>query len=228
MANKILLEIAVASLERALAAQRAGAHRLELCAALETGGLTPSLALVRQVRAAVTLPVHVLIRPRAGSFFYNDNEFVQMKSEVAAFRAEGIQGVVAGILSSDRTVDIARTRELASLASPLPVTFHRAFDETPDLKQALDDVIRAGAQRVLTSAGAPSAADAPEAIRQLIAQAGDRIILPGGGLHPGNISRVAQLPGVRELHTGLGTVLAYNDPGTARFESTIRACLAAL
>lgn len=228
MTNKILLEIAVASLERALAAQRAGAHRLELCATLETGGLTPSLELVRQVRAAVILPIHVLVRPRAGSFFYTDNEFVQMKSEVATFRAQGIEGIVAGVLSSDRTVDIARTRELVSLAAPLPVTFHRAFDETPSLKQALDNIIRAGAQRVLTSAGAPSAADAPEAIRQLVAQAGNRIILPGGGLHAGNISRVAQLPGVRELHTGLGTVMPYSDPDTARFESAIRACLAAL
>jgi copper homeostasis protein len=111
----------------------------------------------------------------------------------------------------------------------MSVTFHRAFDETSDSSRALEDVIGAGASRVLTSGGMPSAAGAIEILRKLITQAAERItILPGGGLHAGNIAAVAQIPGIRELHTGLGTVLPYSDPHLAKFESAIRKILAAL
>ena len=229
MRNPILLEIAVATFERALAAERAGAHRLELCESLEFGGLTPRLDLVRQVRSTLRIPMHVLVRPRAGDFFYTNDEFAQMKSQITALRRENIQGIVTGCLLPDRTVNIERTRELVALAVPLPVTFHRAFDETRNLSQALEDVIATGATRVLTSAGATSAAEALSTLQQLIEQASSRLtILPGGGLHPGNCSRVARIPGVRELHTGLGTILSYNDPDTAKFESAVRACLSSL
>jgi copper homeostasis protein len=229
MAKEILLEVAVACVERAIAAERAGAHRVELCASLGLDGLTPSLALARRVRAAVKTPVHVLIRPRPRDFVYTAGEFDQMKSEIAAFRQESVQGIVSGVLRPDHSVDVERTRELVALAAPLPLTFHRAFDETPSHTQALEDVIRSGATRILTSAGARSAADALPTLQQLLEQAGQRItILPGGGLHPGNLASIARLRGVRELHTGLGTVIPYDDPDTAKFESTVRACLAAL
>ncbi|HUL34346.1 MAG TPA: copper homeostasis protein CutC [Candidatus Eisenbacteria bacterium] len=224
-----LLEIAVANLERARATERAGAGRIELCEQLELGGLTPGLDLVRQARAAVILPFHVLVRPRPGNFVYSAVEFSAMKSQIAALRREHIQGIVTGILRPDCSVDIERTRELVEAAAPLEVTFHRAFDETPDLLQSLEAVILTGARRLLTSGGKPSAADSSGLLRQLIAHAAGRIqILPGGGLHAGNIAVVAQLLGVRELHTGLGAVLPYNDPDSAKFESALRACLAAL
>jgi copper homeostasis protein len=229
MTKEILLEVAVASLERAQAAERTGAHRLELCLSLELGGLTPALDLVRQVRAAVSLPIHVLVRPRSGNFVYTAGEFTQMKSEISALRAENVQGIVTGILHADATVDIARTLELVTRAAPLPVTFHRAFDEAPDLSQALEDILGTGAKRILTSGGASSAADAAETIRQLLAQAANRItILPGAGLHAGNIASLARLPGVGELHTGLGTVLPYHDPDVNKFESALRALLSIL
>jgi len=229
MANPILLEAAVATIERARAAERVGAHRLELCASLELGGLTPSLELVREVRAAVRLPIHILVRPRAGNFVYTTGEFAQMRSEILALLGENVQGIVTGVLLPDNSIDITRTRELIALAAPLSVTFHRAFDETKNLELALEDVVATGARRVLTSAGKPIAADAIDTIRHLITQAAERImILPGGGLHAGNITSIASLPGVRELHTGLGTVLPYNDPDVAKFESALRAYLAAL
>jgi copper homeostasis protein len=229
MPKNILLEIAVANLERARAAERAGAHRLELCDSLELGGITPSLDLVRQVRSSVRLPIHVLVRPRPGNFVYSADEFAQMKSEIASLRGENIQGIVTGILLPDASVDINRTRELVAFAAPLPVTFHRAFDETSYLSKALEDVILTGASRILTSAGAASAADAPSTLGQLIHQAGARIIiLPGGGLHPANIANVARIPGVREIHTGLGTVVPYADPDMSKFESGLRACLSTL
>ena len=227
--HPIKLEIAVQSLERARAAERAGARRLELCASLDLGGLTPDLALVRQVRAAAQVPIHVLVRPRAGNFSYTTAEFAQMKSSITALCQENIHGIVTGVLLPDCSVDIERTTALVELAAPLPVTFHRAFDESPSLTQALEDIVRTGARRILTSAGAASAAEALPALRQLIEQAGQRLtILVGGGLGPGNIGQVAKLAGVGELHTGLGTVLPYNDPDTAQFESAVRACLAAL
>jgi len=229
MSKPILLEVAVASLERARAAERAGAHGLELCASLELGGLTPSLDLVRRVRAAVSLPIHALVRPRPGNFIYSAGEFAQMRAEIRALHNENVQGIVTGLLLPDASIDIARTGELVALSAPLPVTFHRAFDETRDLSQALEDVVATGAHRILTSAGAANAADAIESIRQLIARAADRItILPGGGLYAGNIASLARLASLRELHTGLGTVIPYTDPDTSKFESALRPCLAAL
>src|SRR5215469_11153183 len=150
-----LLEVAVASLDRALTAERAGAHRLELCDCLEVGGLTPHLKMIRKVRAAVQIPIHVLVRPRAGDFVYSSEEFATMKSEIAALKKEDVQGIVVGVLEPGRCVDRARTRELVDLAVPLPVTFHRAFDETPDLSESLESIIQTGARRILTSGGAP-------------------------------------------------------------------------
>ncbi len=229
MPARILLEIAVASLERALAAERGGANRLELCENLDIGGVTPSIAFVRRVRSAVRIPIHAMMRPRAGDFIYNAAEFTRMKQEIAAIREEDVQGLVTGVLRADHSVDIERTRELVDLARPLPVTFHRAFDVATNLTKALEDVILTGATRILTSAGGATAANANEALRKLIERASSRIIiLPGGGLHAGNIATVARLPGVRELHTGLGAVVPYNDPALYKFESALSECLAGL
>ena len=223
---KILLEIAVASLERAITAERAGAHRLELCDRLDLGGITPSLDLVRQVRSALRIPIHVMIRPRPGNFVYDADEFSQMKKDIAALRNENLQGIVTGVLLPDHSVDVSRTRELVALASPLEVTFHRAFDETSSLAIALEDVILTGARRILTSGGACSAPEGSATLFKLIQKARGRItIVPGGGLHSGNIAELVRAIGVREIHTGLGTVLPYNSADTI-FESAIRDCLA--
>jgi len=224
-----LLEVAVASLDRALTAERAGAHRLELCDCLEVGGLTPHLKMIRKVRAAVQIPIHVLVRPRAGDFVYSSEEFATMKSEIAALKKEDVQGIVVGVLEPGRCVDRARTRELVDLAVPLPVTFHRAFDETPDLSESLESIIQTGARRILTSGGAPDAGQGAPIIGKLIEQASGRtLVLPGGGLHPANIAEVARRTGAAEFHTGLGTVLPYSDPDIVKCESAIRACVTAL
>jgi copper homeostasis protein len=229
MPPEFLLEIAVASFERALAAERAGAHRLELCAELETGGLTPSIKLIRQVRLAVKIPIHVLVRPRAGNFAYTSNEFAQMRAEIAAIGGENVQGIVTGVLLPDGSVEKQRTGELFALASPMQATFHRAFDGSSDLAAALEVVILTGAHRVLTSGGAADAREGAPVLRTLVQQAGNRItILPGGGLHAGNIAEVARATGARELHTGLGGVIPYSSQNIAAFESAVRDCLASL
>ena len=229
MPQKFLLEIAVASFERAIAAERAGADRLELCANLEMGGLTPSLELIRQVRAAVKIPIHVLVRPRAGNFVYNSVEIAQMKEEIVALGGENVQGIVTGVLPPDSSVDVQRTRELVVLASPMQVTFHRAFDETKDLTAALEDIVLTGALRILTSGGATDALSGASVLRSLLQQARNRIgILPGGGLHAGNIAEVARVTGAHELHTGLGGAIAYKSADTPAFESAVRDCVASL
>jgi len=229
MPRKFLLEIAVASLERALAAERAGADRLELCVELEAGGLTPSLHLIRQVRSAMKIPIHVLVRPRPGNFVYTSAEFARMKADVAAIRNENVQGVVIGALLPNGSVDKMRTLELVALASPMQVTFHRAFDQTRDLAAALEDIALTGAQRILTSGGSSDSQNGASILRSLIEQAGNRItILPGGGLHAHNIAAVARASGARELHTGLGGVIPYASQDIPAFESAVRDCRASL
>jgi copper homeostasis protein len=226
MRASCLLEIAVASVERARAAERGGAHRLELCANLEVGGLTPKIELIRGVRSTVKLPIHVLVRSRAGNFVYNPAEFARMKEEIKAIRGENVQGIVTGVLLPDGSVDTQRTGELVALASPMQVTFHRAFDETNDLAAALEDIVLIGAHRVLTSGGAADAQTGASILRSLIQRADNRIIiLPGGGLHPGNIAEVARATGASELHTGLGGVIAYSSEGVAAFESAVKECV---
>lgn len=229
MPTGLLLEIAVDSLARAMAAERAGANRLELCANLDVGGLTPSLELIRQVRAAVNIPINALVRPRAGNFVYNSSEFAEMKEEIDAIGDETVQSVVLGLLLPDGSIDKQRTAELVAIASPMHVTFHRAFDATKDIAAALEDVVVTGAQRVLTSGGAADAQTGASVLRSLIQLAGNRLtILPGGGLHPGNIAEVARATGAQEMHTGLGGVIPYASTDVATFEAAVRDCVAKL
>jgi len=227
-----LLEIAVQSLETARAAERGGAHRVELCAQLDRGGTTPPVELQRHVRAAVQIPIHLLIRPRDGNFVYSINEMESMKQQIEAAKANGMNGVVLGVLNTDRSIDIQRTRELVRRANPLPVTFHRAFDETGDLLQALEDVCSTGAARILTSGGAKDAVSGALTLQSLVEAAADRIIImPGGGIRAENIASVVRATRAREFHSGLGTVMDYDAQDVSKFESEVRklrqACIAA-
>jgi copper homeostasis protein len=223
MSVPVLLEIAVESIEAALAAERGGAHRLELCANLNNGGTTPPVELQREARAALRIPIHVLIRPRDGNFVYSKSELESMKQQIDAAKQGGMNGVVLGALRADRCVDAETTRELARHADPLPVTFHRAFDETSDLLQALEDVCSSGAKRILTSGGAKDAITGIPTLQRLLAAAGDRIIvMPGGGIHSENVSELLGVTGAREIHSGLGTVLKYGSEDVATFEYEVR------
>jgi len=225
----LLLEVAVDSLERATAAERAGAHRLELCANLEMGGLTPGINLIRQVRAAIKIPIHVLVRPRPRDFVYSADEFARMKESIKAIGAENVQGIVTGVLLPDCSVDVERSREMVGFASPMQITFHRAFDESKDLTANLEDIVLAGAHRILTSGGATDAPTGTSVLRSLIQRAGSRLtILPGGGLHGGNIAAVSRATGALEFHTGLGGVIPYASQNIAAFESAIRDCVASI
>jgi len=204
MKTRALLEMSVETLEAAVAAVRGGADRIELCEDLSVGGVTPIVALMREARAQIRVPIFTMIRPRGGDFVYSATEFEEMKAQMGVARAVGMDGVVFGILTRDRQVDLARNSVLVKLATPLPVTFHRAFDEVADLQQGLEDVIAAGATRVLTSGGAATADEGCGELAALVKQAGARItILPGGGIRPGNLRRIVRETSAREYHSGL-------------------------
>ena len=224
MTKKILLEISVESVDAAAAAKRGGADRIELCADLSAGGLTPDAALIRAVRQQIQIPIFVMIRPRAGDFVYSSSEFAQMKKSVAAAKDSGASGLVFGILKADRFVDIDRTRELVELAQPLPVTFHRAFDACPDLAQALRGVLRSGASRILTSGGAASAPEGTDNLATLVATAGKRVtVVPGSGINAENILQLAAATRAQEFHSGLSSVLHQHTEDCVQFEKEVRA-----
>ena len=200
----ILVEAAVETLDKALAAERVGADRIELCDSLDEGGTTPGPALIASVVERTKLRVFVMIRPRAGGFVYSDGEFQLMVRDIEMVGAMGIAGIVTGALTSDGRVDVERTRILVRAAGDLPVTFHRAIDSAVNLPAALDDVIEAGASRVLTSGGAPTATEGVDVIAALVAQARGLIsIVAGGRIRQHNARDVIARTGVREVHARL-------------------------
>jgi len=202
----ILVEAAVESVDGAIVAERAGAQRIELCANLTEGGTTPSAGTIGAAVARVKGAVFVMIRPRGGDFLFTSVELDVMARDIATARSLGAHGIVLGVLTRDGTVDVERTRALVEAARPLPVTFHRAFDLTIDLGEALESVIACGIARVLTSGGAPRAADGIERLAALVRRAGARItVMPGGGISATNVVRIIQESGAREIHVG-GTI----------------------
>ena len=216
MTEKPLLEICVDSAESALAAERGGANRIELCGNLPEGGVTPSTGLISVAREKISIALHVMIRPRGGDFSYTSEEFEVMKRDIDIAKKSRAQGVVLGILNREGHVDQARTRELVERARPLAVTFHRAFDLVPDLHQSLEEVIHTGADRILTSGGEPKAEDALKMIASLVQQAAARIsILVCGGVRDHNVKRILEATHAREVHVGLYGV-ELHVPGAVR------------
>ena len=196
----MLVEAYVDQLETAVAAERNGAGRLELCGPGE-GGLTPSPALLGAVMAAVQIPVHVMIRPRTGDFVYSDAEFTQMRAEVAMAKAAGAAGIVFGISHPDGTLDVARMATLIAEARPLRIGIHRAFDGTPDPYVALDQLIALGADVILAAGHAPTAEEGIPCLARLHAQAAGRTtIMPGGSVRAHNVQRIIRDTGVLEVH----------------------------
>jgi copper homeostasis protein len=204
---KLIIEVCVDSVESAMAAERGGADRVELCDNLLEGGTTPSAGAIAVARARLGIKLQVIIRPRGGDFCYSEVEFAVMQHDVTLAKQLGADGVVIGILTAEGAIDIERTRTLIELARPLSVTFHRAFDMSRDPYRALEDLIGLGVDRILTSGQEPSVIEGLDLIAELVQLAGDRvIIMPGGGTER-NISKVVARSGVREVHvTGTTSV----------------------
>jgi copper homeostasis protein len=191
----------VESLDAALAAQAGGADRIELCTDLAHGGTTPELQLLRTCKSQLKIPVFVLVRPRPGDFVYTDAEHDTLLHQILRVKNAGAHGIVTGELNSSRQIAETRMSALLDAARPLPVTFHRAFDECLDLGAALEALIRLGVNRVLTSGGARTAPDGVDRLARLVTQAKERIeILPGGGITPDNVKDLVERTGVREVH----------------------------
>ncbi|HSU98776.1 MAG TPA: copper homeostasis protein CutC [Roseiarcus sp.] len=196
----MIYEICVDSVAGVRAAKDAGAHRVELCADLMEGGVTPSLGMIRQARK-VGIDVNVIIRPRGGDFLFNDDEFASMRADIETAKSEGANGVVIGLLTAAGEIDRDRTRELVALARPLSVTFHRAFDVAADPFAALEALIDLGVDRVLTSGQEASVLEGLPLVVELVKRAGDRIvIMPGGGITARNVERIVAAARPREMH----------------------------
>ncbi len=209
------LEVCVDSVESAIAAGHGGAQRVELCSDLLEGGITPGAGLIASVRRRIDIGLFVIIRPRGGDFFYSDLEFEVMREEIAHARHLGADGIVLGLLDRQGRVDVVRTRQLVDFARPLPVTFHRAIDMTPDPLAALEDVFATGACRILTSGGAPSVTRGIKEITHMVRSARGRIaIMPGGGITPANIITIARATGAIEYHSSART--AFPSPVSFR------------
>jgi copper homeostasis protein len=204
MLNHFVLEICVESVDHGVAAERGGAQRIELCSDLSSGGITPSAELMRAARRHVNIPIHILIRPRAGDFSYSDHELEIMRNDIQAAKQFGMDGVVLGILHKSARVDIERTRTLVELAHPLAVTFHRAFDASENLETSLEEVIQTGASRILTSGGQARAVDGLSTLARLAQAARGRILLmPCGGINSENVVRIVQTTLVQEVHSSV-------------------------
>jgi copper homeostasis protein len=196
------LEVIGFTIESCIIAQSSGAHRIELCDNPGEGGTTPSYGFIKAARKKLSIGLYPIIRPRGGDFFYSDDEFEIMKSDVTVCKKLGCDGIVIGILNADGTIDKQRSGQLIELAYPLGVTFHRAFDRTIDPFKAMEDIIETGCERILTSGQRRSVADGMDLVAQLIEKAEERIIImPGSGLRADNIRAIAKKTKATEFHT---------------------------
>lgn len=197
----MILEVIGFTIEGCITAQSAGAHRIELCDNPGEGGTTPSYGMIKKAREVLSIDLFPIIRPRGGDFFYSDDEFTIMIEDVRICKDLRCNGVVIGILTADGKVDKERCSQLVNIAYPMSVTFHRAFDRTAEPFQALEDIIEAGCERILTSGHQPTAAEGIDEIAKLIEYANHRIIImPGSGVRADNIKQLAST-GATEFHT---------------------------
>lgn len=216
------VEVCVDTLASVEAARRGGADRVELCAALSEGGLTPSMGLVRAaLRIAGNMEVYMMIRPRTGDFLYSQDEKQAMLSDIALARELGVGGIVLGALTEDGNIDESFVDEAVRAAGcAMAVTYHRAFDVCKDRSVALEQLYRLGVNRILTSGGARTAIESKDELRRLNEQAGDRlIIMPGAGVGVANIQELRDATGAREFHLSARTPLAspmlYRNPSVS-------------
>jgi len=201
---KYIIEIATTDFTTTKSAVEGGADRIELCAALNEGGTTPSFGTIKKCREAFNVQLFPIIRPRGGDFLYNEDEFDIMMADVQLCKQLGCDGVVIGLLKNDGSIDIKRTAQLIKAAYPLEATFHRAFDRCSDPLKAMEELIEIGCQRILTSGQQPAASQGIDLIKQLINAANNRIIImPGSGVRKENIKELAEKTGATEFHSSL-------------------------
>ncbi|WKD87025.1 Copper homeostasis protein CutC [Polaribacter huanghezhanensis] len=195
----MLLEICANSYQSAINAEKAGANRIELCAELAVGGITPSYGLLKKVMNDLIIPVHVLIRPRSGDFTYSDAEFQILKEDILICKELGVLGIVSGVLHIDNTIDIERTKELVRIAKPMNFTFHRAFDWVVNPMDEIKNLEKIGVDRILTSGQKTSAEKGLNNLIKFQKATSKITIMPGGGINQQNI-KLFQENGFKEVH----------------------------
>jgi copper homeostasis protein len=203
-----LIEVCAPTLAATIAAAQSGADRIELCQEIEHGGTTPLHTDIAYCIQNLKLKTNVLVRPRAGNFVYSDAEYEIIKNDVIFCKNLGVNAIVVGFLRDDFTIDIKKTSDIVQLAQPMKVTFHRAFDVCANWEVALEQIIQCGCTRILTSGQKPTAIEGTENIKEMVKQAGDRIIiLAGSGVTMDNYQQFVEFTGVKDVH---GTRLMIN------------------
>jgi copper homeostasis protein len=215
-----LLEVSVEGVDGMLAAQDSGADRVELCASVLEGGITPSIGMVREALRRARIPVFVIVRPRGGDFLYSEAEFESMCQDMMALKELGVPGVVSGCLTAAGEVDEERTAELLRLAKPMSFTFHRAFDMVRDPVHSLEVLISLGVDRLLTSGQRGTALEGLACLKQLGQAARGRItVMPCGSIRAGNVGQVCRKTGLWELHFAAhkteSSAMTYRNPQVA-------------
>lgn len=209
--TSVLVEGCVTASEEAGWVFHAGAHRMELCRDLATGGLTPDAAVLEEVRGRIPLPVFAMVCPGASSFRVGPEDVSIMLREIEALTVVGVDGLVLGVLDKAGRIDLSALRELVQ-AAKVPVTFHRAFDETPDPLEALEQLRNAGVSRILTSGGASTAWEGRRALRELVLAAGEDLVILGGGAVRGpHVRLLAEETGLREVHARATAIPAIRE-----------------
>jgi copper homeostasis protein len=197
----MIKEACVENIGEAIAAEKAGASRVELCDNLSVGGTTPSYATIKFCKQQLHIPFLVMIRPRGGDFVYNKLEFELMKEDVLVCKLLGADGVVFGLLNPDHTIDLKRTRELVEYAKPMQVTFHKAFDEVANPVASMESLIEVGIDRILTSGTKATALEGQAVLNELILKSNNRIkIVVAGNVTDSNLEKVRQLIPSSEFH----------------------------
>lgn len=204
----IITEVCAAGYNAALAAAEAGAHRIELCENLESGGLTPSYGTLMAVKEMITCPVHVLIRPRRGDYVYDRNWINIMIRDIQMVKSMGFQGIVIGALTNDGNIHTDGIKAMTAVAEGMQLTFHRAIDVMPDPLQAIDQLVVMGFHRVLTSGGAPTAWEGRSVIRKMQQRAGNNLqIMAGSGINSSNVAELIQETQLTQIHLSAKSVL---------------------
>ena len=211
----MLLEVCAFNLQSSIIAEKVGAKRVELCENPADGGTTPSYGTIKQTREKIGISLYPIVRPRAGNYFFDDNEFAIIKQDILLCKELGCDGISTGISKLNGEIDTERLKRMVEWAYPMGVTCHRVFDATPDPVKALEDIITCGCERVLTSGQRAAAPEGIDLLAELVQQADGRItIMPGAGVRSGNIETLISNTGATEYHTSAR--VAAPDPVTFR------------
>lgn len=197
-------ELCSFNLQSCIIAEKLGVYRVELCDNPVEGGTTPSYGTIKKTREKIQIKLYPILRPRCGNYYYDADEIAILKEDIRVCKELGCDGISIGVQNIDGSINIDQLKEFVDLAYPMGVTCNRAFDATPDPFEALEDIIDAGCERILTSGQKSGAPEAADLLAQLVQKAGDRIIImPGAGITAGNIKELMTISGAREFHGSL-------------------------